>query len=43
MNVLEKNHSINVYYNPIASKQNMEKLSASKRYSSIAGVLDTGD
>jgi hypothetical protein len=29
MNVSEINSSINVYYNPLASKQNMEKLSAS--------------
>jgi hypothetical protein len=29
-----------VYYTPIASKQNMEKLSVSKFFSFIAGVVD---
>ncbi len=39
----EKIHSTNFYYNPLASKQNMEKLSASKLYWFIAGVIDTSD
>jgi hypothetical protein len=32
-----------MYCNPIASKQNMEKLSVSKIFSFIASVVDTGD
>jgi hypothetical protein len=32
-----------LYYNPLASKQNREKLSVQKFYSFIAGVVDTGD
>ncbi len=43
INVVEKNHSKNVHYNPLASKQNREKLSAPKFYSFIASVVDTGD
>jgi hypothetical protein len=43
MTVLEKINSSSVHCNPVASKQNMEKLSVLKVFSFIAEVVDTSD